>query len=98
MFAKQAPIVRWTAVAALALAASAGTVAQAAERQPSFDTEAALKLPAARSAQGLTRAQVRAEFIAARQRGEVSGFDTEIALRDRAPAAEPQPVVAQAGK
>lgn len=96
MFAKQAPIVRWTAVAALALAAS--SFAQAAERQPSFDTEVALTLPAAQSAQGLTRAQVRAEFIAARNRGDVSSFDTEIALRDRAPAAEQQPVVAQAGK
>lgn len=94
MFAKQAKIT----VAAIALIASAGAFAQAAERQPSFDTEAALTLPAAQSAQGLTRAQVRAEFIAARNRGDVSSFDTEIALRDRAPAAEREPVVAKAGK
>lgn len=94
MFAKQVSF----AIATLALVASAGAFAQSTQRQPSFDTEAALQLPAAQSAQGLTRAQVRAEFIAARNRGEVSSFDTEIALRDRAPAAEPQTVVAKIGK
>ena len=50
--------------------------------------------PPASEAEAL--AELRA--IAARNRGDVSSFDTEIALRDRAPVAERQPVVAQASK
>jgi molybdopterin-guanine dinucleotide biosynthesis protein A len=63
------------AVVALTLATGAA-MAQSTERNV-FDTETNLRTPAAASASGLTRAQVRAEFLAARAAGDVNLFDTE---------------------
>jgi hypothetical protein len=99
MFAKQAQI----AVAALAFAvagsAFAATTAdtKTADRNV-FDSEAALALPAARSETGLTREQVRSEFLAARASGDVSVFDYEtVAYRPAADRAQ-QTRLARAGK
>lgn len=61
MFAKQAQI----AAAAIALTLAGGAFAQSVERNV-FDTETNLRMPAAVSANGLTRSAVRAEFIAQR--------------------------------
>lgn len=61
MFAKQAQI----AAAAIALTLAGGAFAQSVERNV-FDTETNLRMPAAASANGLTRSTVRAEFIAQR--------------------------------
>lgn len=61
MFAKQAQI----AAAAIALTLAGGAFAQSVERNV-FDTETHLRMPAAVSADGLTRSAVRAEFIAQR--------------------------------
>jgi hypothetical protein len=64
MFAKQAQI----AAAAIALTLAGGAFAQSVERNV-FDTETNLRMPAAVSANGLTRSAVRAEFIAQRSAG-----------------------------
>ena len=72
MFAKQAQI----AVAALAFAVAGGAFAKDVERNV-FDTETALQAPAAQSKGGLTREEVRAEFLAARANGEIDQFNTE---------------------
>jgi hypothetical protein len=61
MFAKQAQI----AAAAIAMTIAGGAFAQSVERNV-FDTETNLRMPAAVSANGLTRSAVRAEFIAQR--------------------------------
>jgi hypothetical protein len=74
MFAKQAQI----AVAALAFAVAGSAFAQQASADRNvFDSEAALQAPAAKSAAGLTREQVRAEFLAARAAGDLNVFDNE---------------------
>lgn len=65
-----------TLIAALTLVAASGAFAQAADRA-GFDTEAQLRQPASASAQGLTREEVRAQFLAARRSGELSVFDQE---------------------
>jgi len=95
MFAKQAQI----AVAALAFTVAGSAFAADTKTDRNvFDSEAALTLPAARSETGLTREQVRNEFLAARANGDVSVFDYEtVAYR---PAAErtQQTRLAHAGK
>lgn len=65
-----------TLIAALSLVAASGAFAQSADRN-SFDTEAQLRQPAARSAAGLTREEVRAQFLAARRAGDLNVFDQE---------------------
>ena len=75
MFAKQAQIT----VAALTLSIAGGAFAQSSDRNV-FDSEAILQLPAAVSANGLTREAVRAEVIAQRGALTVASFDTESAL------------------
>jgi hypothetical protein len=92
MFAKQAQI----AVAAITLAVAGGAFAKDIERNL-FDSEAALQLPAAESKGGLTRAEVRAEFLAARAKGEVDPFNTE-AIAYVTPAKAARTQVAQAAK
>lgn len=69
MFAKQAQI----AVAALALSIAGGAFAQSAERNV-FDTETNLRMPAAASAEGLTREAVQAQYIAKRDAKGISDF------------------------
>jgi hypothetical protein len=69
MFAKQAQI----ALAAIALTAAAGAFAQSSERNV-FDSEAILQLPAAQSANGLTREAVRSEYLAERSAKNISSF------------------------
>ncbi len=96
MFAKQAQIV----VAALAFAVAGSAMAEKAPADRNvFDTEAALQAPAAKSERGLTRAEVRAEFLAARANGELNPFDTEtMAAVYPAPTRAAQTRLAQAGK
>jgi hypothetical protein len=74
MFAKQAQI----AIAAIAFAVAGAASAKEVERNV-FDTESALQAPAAQSPSkgGLTREEVRAEFLAARANGEIDQFNTE---------------------
>jgi len=91
MFAKQAHI----AVAAIAFAVAGSAFAKDIERNV-FDSEAALQLPAAVSKGGLTREEVRAEFLAARANGEIDQFNTE-AIAYVTPA-KAVTRVAQAGK
>lgn len=95
MFAKQAQIT----VAALAFAvAGSAFAADAKVERNVFDSEAALALPAAKSETGLTREQVRQEFLAARASGELNAFDYEtVAYRPDAQRAQ-QTRVAQARK
>lgn len=70
MFAKPAQI----AVAAIALSLAGGAFAQSAARNV-FDTETDLRMPAAASANGLTREQVQAEYIAKRDAQGISEFN-----------------------
>lgn len=63
-------------IAALSLVAASGAFAQGTDRA-GFDTEAQLRQPASASATGLTREEVRAEFLAARRSGELNVFDQE---------------------
>jgi hypothetical protein len=72
MFAKQAQI----ALAAIALTAAAGAFAQSPERNV-FDSEAILQLPAAQSADGLTREAVRDQYLAERSAKNISSFRPE---------------------
>jgi len=64
------------AVAALALSIAGGAFAQTAERNV-FDTETYQRMPAAASAQGLTREAVQAEYIAKRAEQNISSFNLE---------------------
>jgi len=64
------------AVAALALSIAGGAFAQTAERNV-FDTETYQRMPAATSAQGLTREAVQAEYIAKRAEQNISSFNPE---------------------
>lgn len=75
MFAKQAQI----AVAALALSIAGGAFAQSVERNV-FDTETYNRLPAAQSANGLTREAVQAEYVAKRDADGISSFNPESAF------------------
>ena len=93
MFAKQAHI----AFAAIAFAVAGSAFAKDIERNV-FDTEAALQAPAAQSKGGLTREEVRAEFLTARASGEVNTFDTETAAYAYAKPAAAHTRVAQAAK
>ena len=94
MFAKQAQI----AVAALAFAVAGSAFAADKTERNVFDTEAAIAAPAAKSENGLTRQQVRAEFLAARANGEVNVFDQEtVAYRPSVERAH-QTRLAQAAK
>lgn len=72
MFTKPAHI----AVAALALSIASGAFAQTAERNV-FDTETDQRLPAAQSAQGLSREAVRAQYLAQRGAQGISSFNPE---------------------
>ncbi len=72
MFTKQAHI----AVAALALSIAGGAFAQTAERNV-FDTETYQRLPAAQSANGLTREAVQAQYLAQRDAKGISSFNPE---------------------
>ncbi|MFO1339524.1 MAG: DUF4148 domain-containing protein [Burkholderiaceae bacterium] len=76
MFAKYS----YAAIAALSLIAAGSAFAQTTERNV-FDTEAALALPAATSAAGLTRAQVQAEYLAQRDKNGISSFNPESYLK-----------------
>lgn len=64
------------AVAALALSIAGGAFAQTAERNV-FDTETYQRMPAAVSANGLTRDAVQAEYIAKRDAKGISSFNPE---------------------
>lgn len=92
MFAKQAQI----AVAAIAFAVAGSAFAKDVERNV-FDTEAALQAPASQSKGGLTREEVRAEFLAARANGEIDQFNTETVAYVQ-PAKTRSTRVAQASK
>jgi hypothetical protein len=92
MFAKQAQI----AIATIAFAIAGSAFAKDVERNV-FDTEAALQAPAAQSKGGLTREEVRAEFLAARANGEIDQFNTETVAYVM-PAKARTTRVAQAGK
>lgn len=70
MFAKQAQF----ALAAVALSLASGAFAQTAPRNV-FDTETDLRMPAAASANGLTREQVQAAYIASRDAKGISEFN-----------------------
>lgn len=70
MFAKQA------AITAIALTSVSVAFAQSPERNV-FDSEAILQLPASRSAQGLSRQAVQAEYIAQRDAKGISSFNPE---------------------
>ena len=70
MFAKQAQI----AVAAIALTIAGG--AFASERNV-FDTETDIRMPAAASADGLTRDAVQAQYIAKRASTNIASFNPE---------------------
>jgi SLT domain-containing protein len=72
MFAKQAQI----AVAAIALTIAGGAFAQSTERNV-FDTETNLRMPAAVSAEGLTREAVQAQYIAKRDVNNIASFNPE---------------------
>jgi hypothetical protein len=78
MFAKQAQI----AVAALTLSIAGGAFAQSSDRNV-FDSKAALQLPAAVSANGLTREAVRAQVIAGRAALTVASFNSESAVTEQ---------------
>lgn len=69
MFAKPAQF----AVAAVALSLASGAFAQSNDRNV-FDTETNLRMPAATSANGLTREQVQAEYIAKRDAKGISDY------------------------
>jgi len=69
MFAKQAQF----ALAAVALSLASGAFAQSAERNV-FDTETNLRMPAAASANGLTREAVQGEYVAKRDARGISEF------------------------
>jgi hypothetical protein len=71
MFAKQAQI----AVAAIALTIAGGAFAQSSDRV--FDTETDIRMPAAASAEGLTRDAVQAQYIAKRASTNISAFNPE---------------------
>ena len=77
MFAKQAQI----AVAALTLSIAGSAFAQSDRNV--FDSEAALQLPAAVSANGLTREAVRAEVIAQRAALTVASFNPESSVTEQ---------------
>ena len=85
MFAKQAQI----AVAAIALTIAGGAFAQSSERNV-FDTETNLRMPAAASAEGLSREAVQAQYIAKRDATNIASFNPESAYfaqnNDSAPA------------
>jgi hypothetical protein len=68
MFAKQAVF------AAIALTIAGGAFAQSAERNV-FDTETNQRMPAAQSANGLTREAVQAEYIAKRDAKGISEYN-----------------------
>ena len=72
MFAKQAQI----AVAAIALTIAGSAFAQSSERNV-FDTETNLRMPAAVSAEGLTREAVQAQYIAKRDTNNIASFNPE---------------------
>lgn len=72
MFTKQAHI----AVAALALTIASGAFAQSTARNV-FDTETDQRLPAAQSADGLTREAVQAQYLAQRDAKGISSFNPE---------------------
>jgi hypothetical protein len=78
MFAKQAQI----AVAAIALTLAGGAAfaqsAQSSERNV-FDTETQLRMPAAASAEGLTREAVQAQYVAKRAATNIASFNPEAA-------------------
>ena len=74
MFAKQAQI----AVAAIALSIAGGAFAQSTERNV-FDTETNLRMPAAASAEGLSREAVQAQYIAKRDVNNIASFNPEAA-------------------
>jgi hypothetical protein len=71
MFAKQAQI----AVAAIALTIAGGAFAQSSDRV--FDTETDIRMPAAASAEGLTRDAVQAQYIAKRAATNIASFNPE---------------------
>ena len=73
MFAKQAQI----AVAAIALTLAGSAFAQSGDRV--FDTETDLRMPAAASAEGLTREAVQAQYIAKRAATNIASFNPEAA-------------------
>ncbi|HEX5687649.1 MAG TPA: DUF4148 domain-containing protein [Ideonella sp.] len=70
MNAKQAQF----ALAAVALSLASGAFAQSAQRNV-FDTETDLRMPAAASANGLTRDAVQAEYVAKRDAKGISEFN-----------------------
>ena len=74
MFAKQAQI----AIAALALTVAGSAFAQTAQRNV-FDTETDLRMPAAASAEGLSREAVQAQYIAKRAASNIASFNPEAA-------------------
>jgi hypothetical protein len=74
MFAKQAQI----AVAAITLSIAGTAFAQSVERNV-FDTETYNRIPAAQSADGLTREAVQAAYIAKRNAEGISSFNPESA-------------------
>ncbi|WP_329720824.1 hypothetical protein [Ideonella sp.] len=74
MFAKQAQI----AVAAIALTIAGGAFAQSNDRNV-FDTETNLRMPAAASAEGLSRDAVQAQYIAKRDANNIASFNPEAA-------------------
>jgi len=74
MFAKQAQI----AVAAIALTIAGSAFAQSTERNV-FDTETNLRMPAATSAEGLSRDAVQAQYIAKRDANNIASFNPEAA-------------------
>jgi hypothetical protein len=74
MFAKQAQI----AVAAIAFSIAGGAFAQSVERNV-FDTETHNRIPAAQSADGLTREAVQAAYVAKRAAEGISSFNPESA-------------------
>jgi hypothetical protein len=71
MFAKQAQI----AVAAIALTIAGGAFAQSSDRV--FDTETDIRMPAAASAEGLTREAVQAQYITKRASTNIASFNPE---------------------
>jgi hypothetical protein len=71
MFAKQAQI----AVAAIALTIAGGAFAQSSDRV--FDTETDIRMPAAASAEGLTRDAVQAQYVAKRASTNIASFNPE---------------------
>ena len=74
MFAKQVQI----AVAAITLSIAGGAFAQSVERNV-FDTDTYNRMPAAQSADGLTREAVQAAYVAKRAAEGISSFNPESA-------------------